>query len=65
MQTANQKGEDYNCTHYLMVAKKFRMKVSGKSGKKRRSKRPLDPEVYSNAEEEIFAEVRRVLTINR
>lgn len=56
METATSKGEDYNCTHYLMVAKKFRMKTS-KPGKKRRSKKPMDPEIYSNAEEEVFAEV--------
>ncbi|XP_067936044.1 BRCA2 and CDKN1A-interacting protein-like isoform X2 [Watersipora subatra] len=52
MQTANEKGDDYNCSHFVLIAKKFRMKVSGKSGKKRRSKKPLDPEIYSNAEEE-------------
>ena len=54
MDTARSKGEDYNCTHYLMVAKKFRMKTTGK---KRRTKKQMDPEIYSNAEEEIFAEV--------
>jgi len=57
MNTANQKGEDYHCSHYIMVAKKFRMKTLPKPGKKRISKKPLESEIYSNGEEEFFAEV--------
>ncbi|KAF6019548.1 hypothetical protein EB796_022152 [Bugula neritina] len=56
MNTANQKGEDYHCSHYIMVAKKFRMKTLPKPGKKRISKKPLESEIYSNGEEEFFAE---------
>lgn len=55
---AKKKGEDFNFTHYLLIAKKFRMKTS-KSGKKRRSAKPMDQEIYSNGEEEYFAEVLR------
>lgn len=58
MEVAKKKGEDFNFTHYLLIAKKFRMKTS-KSGKKRRSAKPMDQEIYSNGEEEYFAEVLR------
>jgi len=56
MEEATKKGENYQFTHYLMVAKKFRMKT-GKQGKKRRNRPALEPVVYTNGEEEFFSEV--------
>lgn len=56
MESANKKGHDFNFTHFMMVAKKFRMKMK-QSGKKRRSKKLLEQEIYSNGEEEFFSEV--------
>lgn len=65
MDLANKKGADFTFTHYLMIAKKFRMKLPGGAGKKRRStKKPMEQEIYSNGEEEFFAEVNVTSRLN-